>query len=97
MREKPVITLPLPRHGGAPSCPMPWCGYRCGCCCNDVCQTPCPTPDQDGDCDCRESCHGGHEPWDCGSFSVRYDWVLGEADRLKKLEENQESSKQGNL
>lgn len=83
MSKKPTITYPLLRHGGAPHCPF--CGYSCGCCCFDLCQTPCPTPDEDGYCECG-ACHGSHEPWDCGSFSVRYGWARKEADRIRALE-----------
>lgn len=56
-----------------PFCPA--CGYRCGCCCHDWCQTPCPSPDSDGECNCDQSCHGGHEPWDCHDWSTRFNWA----------------------
>lgn len=75
---EPIVTTPLLCHGGVPACPF--CGYRCGCCCFHGCQTPCPTPDEDGNCSCDLSCHGGHEPWDCGDFSIRYDWARRKAE-----------------
>lgn len=81
MSAEPEVATPLPIRGGAPPCPA--CGYRCGCCCHHECQTlhQCPTPDADGDCDCRETCHGGHEPWDCWDFCTRYGWAKEKSAR----------------
>lgn len=76
---EPEVKIPMPSKYGSPHCPS--CGYRCGCCCHCYCQTPCPSPDIDGDCDCDNSCHGGHEPWDCYDFTTRYRWAKAKAER----------------
>lgn len=78
----PDVPVPFPARYGSPPCPA--CGYRCGCCCNCPCQTPCPNPDEDGFCDCEVSCHGGHEPWECLSWSTRYGWAKAKSAALAK-------------
>lgn len=87
MSAEPTVSVPLPVHGGAPACPV--CGYCCGCNCFDACQTPCPAPDEDGDCACGQSCHGGHEPWDCADFATRYDWALAKSKCLATEQEGE--------
>ena len=77
MSEEPKVQIPFPIKYGAPKCPV--CGYKCGCCCICDCQTPCPTPDEDGDC-LHDDCHGGHEPWDCPAWIVRYRWAKAKAE-----------------
>lgn len=77
---EPDVPVPMPSRYGSPACPV--CGYRCGCCCHCVCQTPCDEPDEDDFCEHRPPCHGGHEPWDCNNWSVRYDWAKNKSERL---------------
>jgi len=80
MSKEPEVPVPMPAKYGSPFCPA--CGYRCGCCCHCSCQTPCENLD-DGYCDCRPACHGGHEPWDCNEWSVRYNWAKEKSLRLE--------------
>lgn len=85
---EPDVEVPFPSKYGAPYCPN--CGYRCGCCCMCKCQTPCTDPNVDAEmyeedwCECMPRCHGGHEPWECGEWSVRYVWAKEKSERLAK-------------
>lgn len=89
---EPGVDVPFPSKYGSPYCPS--CGYKCGCCCYCSCQTDCPNPDVDeyGDeyCECKPRCHGGHEPWECWEWSVRYNWAKNKSEQLKKEQENNE-------
>lgn len=80
-RPEPDVPVPYRKYG-MPSCPSDYCGYACTCCCHCSCQTPCPAPDADGDCDCDDTCHGGHDPWDCADAITRYRWAKDKAERL---------------